>query len=96
MGLNEEVVPIMVPNTENSEETKQWVQNLWREIRENKLKEIPDEKAPIKELDLDKSQLNIEVESRYADSGSEESGKVRRGPTRHCHLSLGILMSNLT
>ena len=72
MGLNEEVVPIMVPNTETSEETKQWVQNLWREIREHKLKEIPKEKAPIKELDLDKSQLNIEIKSRYADCGSVE------------------------
>ena len=77
VSLNEEVVPIMVPNTETSEQTEQWVQNLWREIRENKLKEIPNEKAPIKELDLDKSQLKIEVESRYADCGSEESGKSK-------------------
>ena len=37
VSLNEEVGPIMVPNTKNSEETEQWVQNLWREIRENKL-----------------------------------------------------------
>ena len=75
VSLNKEVVPIMVPNTENSKESEQWVQNLWREIRETKLKEILEEKAPIKELDLDKSQLNIEVESRYADCGSEESGE---------------------
>ena len=41
MGLNEEVVPIMVPSTENSEEAEQWVQNLCREIREHKLKRNP-------------------------------------------------------
>ena len=63
----------MVPSIETSEETEQWVHNLWKEIREHKLKRIPKEKAPIKELDLDKSQLNIEIESRYADCGSNES-----------------------
>lgn len=77
MGLNDEVVPIIVSNTETSKETEQWVHNLWKEIRENKLKEIPEEKAHIKELDLDKSQLNIETESRYADCGLEESVESR-------------------
>ena len=30
MNKNEEVVPFMVPNTEDGEETEQWMRTLWK------------------------------------------------------------------
>lgn len=63
---------VLALNSASNKENKHWLQNLWKEIRKEKLKGIPEDKAPIKELDLDKMQVHVNVESRYGDWGSEK------------------------
>lgn len=44
------IVDIIAPNNVSNEERKDWLQNIWKEIRREKLKEILEGKAPIEEL----------------------------------------------
>ena len=56
---------IVVPNSIPNETTEDWVKNLWEKVREINDMRKEKGKAPLEEINLDKGQVNVDVESRY-------------------------------
>ena len=64
MELKDESAKI-VPNSLSDKTEEDWMRKLWNDIQEANANKEDKGKAPLIELDLDKPQANLEVESRY-------------------------------
>ncbi len=64
----------VAPNSVLDEVEEDWLKSLWDDIRKAKIEKIIKRKAPLKEVDLDKKQVSLEIESRY---GSHEPSSPR-------------------
>ena len=71
--LKDESVRI-VPNSLPNKIEEDWMRKLWDEIQEANTNKDDKGKAPLTDLDLDKRQANLEIQSRY--NMAEPSNKI--------------------
>ena len=77
-----------MPNSFPEETEEDWMKTLWNELQEKNVKGNKG-KAPITEIDLDKEQMNFDIESRYGVAGPSSSKSSKASTMKELPSFLG-------
>ena len=83
--LKDEPVKIVLDSLADKTE-EDWMRKLWDEIQEANARKEEQGKAPLTELDIDKPQANLEIQSRYnmaepSDTSSSKASSMKELPS---------------
>ena len=76
----------IVPDSLANETGEDWMRKLWDEIQEVNARKEEQGKAPLTELDIDKPQANLDIQSRYSmaepsDTSSSKASSMKELPS---------------